>query len=90
MGSTALGWAALNGHEEVVKILLGQDDIDPNKPDDEDRIPLWWASHNGHGEITTRTGRRNDGMSKMISLYSILYSYALSSYFREMTSERSF
>ena len=30
---TPLGWAAENGHEEAVRILLGRDDIDPDKPD---------------------------------------------------------
>ena len=32
-GNTPLVWAAMNGHEGVVKILLGQDDVDPSKPD---------------------------------------------------------
>jgi len=31
MGSTPLVWAALNGHEEVVEILLGRNNVDPNK-----------------------------------------------------------
>ena len=30
-GNTPLIWAAVGGHEEVVKILLGQDGVDPNK-----------------------------------------------------------
>jgi len=32
-GNTPLVWAAKNGHERAVKILLGCDDVDPNKPD---------------------------------------------------------
>ena len=31
-GCTALLWAASNGHEGVVKILLGQEEVDPDKP----------------------------------------------------------
>ena len=48
MGYTPLAWAALNGHEEVVRILLGQDDIDPDKPDEYDQTPLLWAASMGH------------------------------------------
>ena len=33
MRYTPLWWAAENGHEEVVRILLGRDDIDPDKQD---------------------------------------------------------
>ena len=29
----SLAWAAQNGHEGVVRMLLGQDDIEPDKPD---------------------------------------------------------
>jgi len=31
-GNTPLVWAARNGHQGVVKILLGRSDINPNKP----------------------------------------------------------
>ena len=40
MGNTPLAWAAENGHEGVVKVLLGRGDIDPDKPDEDDRTPL--------------------------------------------------
>ena len=40
MRNTPLGWAAVNGHEEVVKMLLERDDIDPNLPDRCDHTPL--------------------------------------------------
>ena len=33
MGSTALTWAASNGHEEVVKILLARADVKPDQAD---------------------------------------------------------
>ena len=48
MGDTPLAWAAGNGHEEVVKILLGRDDIDPNKPGMHGRTPLLLATRNQH------------------------------------------
>ena len=47
-GSTPLVWAALKGHEGVVKILLGRDDVNPDKPDNGNRTPLWWAAANGY------------------------------------------
>ena len=37
----------MNGHEEVVRILLERDDVDPNKPDVCGRTPLLWAAANG-------------------------------------------
>ena len=40
-GSTPLVWAARNGHEGVVKILLSRDDVNPDKPDNSSETPLW-------------------------------------------------
>ena len=48
MGFTPLGWAAGNGHEAVVRILLGRDDVDPNKPDNKGRTPLTYAAENDY------------------------------------------
>jgi len=31
-GCTPLAWAVRNGHEEVVKVLLGWEEVNPNKP----------------------------------------------------------
>ena len=33
-GFTPLMWAAHQGNQGAVKLLLGQDDIDPDRPDD--------------------------------------------------------
>ena len=46
-GNTPLMWAARNGHEEVVKILLGRDDFNPDGLDSgADRL-LWCAAQGG-------------------------------------------
>ena len=50
-GSTPLVWAALNGHGEVVKILLGRGDVGPDKLNKDGRTPLWCAAENGHERV---------------------------------------
>ena len=30
---TPLGWAAIYGHEAVVRLLVEREDVDPNRPD---------------------------------------------------------
>ena len=48
MGMTALIWASNRGHEEVVKILLEREDVNPNQADTEyGRTPLSWAAESG-------------------------------------------
>ena len=47
-GNTPLVWAALNGHEGVVKILLKRDDVNPDKPGESGQTPLCRAAENGH------------------------------------------
>jgi len=52
MGMTALTWAAVRGHEEVVKMFLGREDVNPDLADTGyGRTPLLWASKNGHEGI---------------------------------------
>ena len=46
--NTPLVWAAWGGHEGVVKILLGRDDVSPDKPGNHGKTPLYWAAGNGH------------------------------------------
>ena len=51
MGDTPLAWAAGNGHEGAVKVLLGRDDIDLDKLGEGGRAPLLLATCNGHERV---------------------------------------
>jgi len=49
---TALKWAARNGHEEVVKMLLEREEINPDQADDWiSRTPISYAAEKGHSGI---------------------------------------
>ena len=48
VGFTALMWAARQGNEGVVRLLLMRNNVNPDKPSNEGETPLWWASQNGH------------------------------------------
>jgi len=50
-GGGSLAWAARNGHEGVVKILLGLEGVNPDKPDNDGRTPLSFAAENGREEV---------------------------------------
>ena len=62
MGDTPLAWAARNGHKEVVRMLLGRDDIEPDKPGEDGQTPLLLASRNGH-EGVVRALLERDGVN---------------------------
>jgi len=47
-GCEPLAWAARNGCEDVVKILIGLEGASPDKPDIDDRTPFCYAAQNGH------------------------------------------
>jgi len=44
-------WAVVNGHEGVVKLLLEQGGVDPNRLDKYGSTPLSYAAKRGHAEV---------------------------------------
>ena len=50
-GRGPLAWAARNGHEGVVKILLGREEVNPDRSDNDGLTPLSRAALNGHEEV---------------------------------------
>jgi len=59
-GNTPLVWAARNGHDGVVKMLLGRDGVEPDTADNEGRTPLWGAAHSGHEGVVKILLERDD------------------------------
>ena len=58
---TPLLWAAVQGHEEVVNILLERGDVNPNLEDCKwDRTPLSWAARQGHERVVKLFLERGD------------------------------
>ena len=49
-GQTPLSWAAENGHEAVVKLLL-EKGADVECKSNDGRTPLWWAAEKGHEAV---------------------------------------
>ncbi|KAI1357154.1 hypothetical protein F5Y08DRAFT_271388 [Xylaria arbuscula] len=50
-GQTPVSWAAHNGHEATVKLLLATEKVDPDSKDINGRTPVSWAAQNGHEAI---------------------------------------
>jgi hypothetical protein len=51
-GRTPLWWAAKDGHEAVVRLLLVKDGVDPDSKDNIwGQTPLSWAAANGHEAV---------------------------------------
>ena len=50
-GRTPLSWAAGDGAEVVVKLLVDRDDVEADSKDNEGRTPLSWAAGEGHEAV---------------------------------------
>jgi ankyrin repeat protein len=50
-GRTPLSWAAEEGHEAVVRLLLVMDDVNSDSKDTYCQTPLSWAAGNGHEAV---------------------------------------
>ena len=59
-GQTPLLWAAGNGHDGVVELLLGRVDVNPDTPDSCGQMPLSLAAENGHGGVAKLLLGRGD------------------------------
>ena len=51
LGDSPLAWAARNGHEEMVKMLLGREEVDPDEPNNYGQTPLFYAAEMGNEEV---------------------------------------
>ena len=51
-GRTPLSYAAEEGHEGVVKMLLEREEVGPGKPDNHGRTPLLHAAGYQNGPVT--------------------------------------
>ena len=61
LGDTALILAAERGHEEVVKMLLEREDVDPDQAGGEyGQTPFLWAAMNGHSGVVKMLLERGD------------------------------
>jgi len=68
-GRTPLSWAAGNGHEGIVALLLGRKDVNPHSSSKSLRTPLSWAAANGHEGIVKLLLVRGDGNSDTPNAY---------------------
>jgi ankyrin repeat protein len=50
-GQTPLSWAACNGHEAIVKLLLATGKAEIDSKDKNGRTPLSWAEENGYEAV---------------------------------------
>ena len=60
IGHTPLMWAARQGNEEVVGLLLTRGDVVPDEPDNDGRTALSWASSLGYEKVVRLLLARGD------------------------------
>ena len=59
-GGTVFSWAVRGGHDGVVKMLLGQEGLNPDIADNEGRTPFSWACQGENEEIVKMLLGRSD------------------------------
>ncbi|KAK5628857.1 hypothetical protein RRF57_004572 [Xylaria bambusicola] len=59
-GRTPLPWAAENGHDTVVSLLLAKGDANPVTWDDNQRTPLWYAAEKGHEKVAKHLAQKDN------------------------------
>jgi hypothetical protein len=55
-----LSWAAENGHEAVVRLLVEREDVEADSKDNHNQTPLSWAAENGHEAVVRLLVERED------------------------------
>jgi len=55
---TPLSWAAINGHEEVVRLLVERVDVNAYSKDEHGQTPLSWAERTGYHANVWLLGRK--------------------------------
>jgi len=59
-GRTPLSWAAKNGRDRAVKLLLEREGVSPDRPDNYGQTPLSCAAYNGHDGVVKLLLERED------------------------------
>jgi ankyrin repeat protein len=55
-----LSWAAGEGYDVVVKLLLDRDDVEADSKDNHGQTPLLWAAEQGQDVVVRRLVDRDD------------------------------
>jgi len=69
-GRTPLLWAAENGHEGVVEMLLERNDVHTTTPDKQNQTSLSLALYNGHHEVVRILAERDNVYSNAVDCRS--------------------